>query len=187
MSSPAIGTTCTTLKLVSKYDFIFGNEKNCLLKNHLHSGLTRINPKTIRIWSKWEKQYLNVTNAREPTYISQIVIKNLFYILKHILPLLPDSLRSRLVKLGSILTRSWEKETQELHGFSRNRDHLYNSQIHIQIWFHLSKSRICIFKNHLHSGSTRIKPKMIRIWLIWEKNASTLRALGNPPISLKSL
>jgi hypothetical protein len=27
MSSPAIGTMCTTLKWVSKYDFIFGNEE----------------------------------------------------------------------------------------------------------------------------------------------------------------
>jgi hypothetical protein len=151
-----------------------------LFKNHLHSRLPRTNPKTIRIWSKWEKQYLNVTNAREPTYISQIVIKNLFYILKHILPLLPDSLRSRLVKLGSILTRSWEKETQELHGFSRNRDHVYNSQIHIQIWFHLSKSRICIFKNHLHSGSTRIKPKMIRIWSKWAKECLSVTSAREP-------
>jgi hypothetical protein len=39
-------------------------------KNHLHSWLTRINPKTTRIWSKWAKNYLHVASAREPTCIS---------------------------------------------------------------------------------------------------------------------
>jgi len=112
---------------------------------------------------KWTKQFLNVTSARNPTYISQIGMKKLFYIFKPIFSL-PNSLRSRLVKLGPRLTRSWEKTAQELHGFSRNRDHVYNSQMGIQIWFHLWKWRIYLFKNHLHSRLSRIKPKTKRIW-----------------------
>jgi hypothetical protein len=80
-----------------------------LFKNHLHSGLTRIDRKTLRIWLKWEKKCLNVTRAREPTYISQIGIKKLIYIFKPIIPLLPNSLHSERVKLGTKMTRSWEK------------------------------------------------------------------------------
>ena len=74
----AIKNTCTTLKWVSKYDFIFANEDFFLFKNHLHSGLTRINPKTIRIWSKCAKEWLNVVISREPTSISHMGIKKLF-------------------------------------------------------------------------------------------------------------
>jgi hypothetical protein len=135
-----------------------------LFKNHLHFGLTSINPKTIRIWSKWVNECLNVARAREPTYMSQMGIKILFYIFKPIIALLPNNLRSRLVKLGPRTTRRLEKGTQELHVFSHNRDHVYNFQMGIQIWFHLWKWRICHFKNHLHSGLTRINPKVIRIW-----------------------
>jgi len=141
----------------------------CLLKNHLHFGLTRINPKTKRIWSKWAKECRNVSRAREPAYISQMGIKKLFYIFKPIIPLLPNSLRSRLVKLGPRITRSWEKWAQELHVFSHNRDHLYNSQMGIQKWFYIWKWRICLFKNHLHLWLTRINPKTIRIWSKWGK------------------
>jgi len=83
--------------------------KNFLFKNHLHSRLTIINPKKIRIWSKWTKECFNVARAQEPTYISQMRIKKLFYIFKLIIPLLPNNLHSRLVKLGPIMTRSWEK------------------------------------------------------------------------------
>jgi hypothetical protein len=129
-----------------------------LFKNHLHSGLTRINSKTIRIWSKWVKECLNVVRARENTYISQIGIKKLFCIFKPIFALFPNSLHSRLVKLGPRRTWSWEKGAQELHVFTYNPDHVYNYQMGIQIWFHLCKWRICLFKNHLHSGLTRIQP-----------------------------
>jgi len=80
-----------------------------LLKNQHYSVLTRINSKTIRILSKWAKQWLNVERAHEPTYISQMGIKKLFYIFKPIISLLPKSFRSRLVKLGSSMTWSWEK------------------------------------------------------------------------------
>ena len=80
-----------------------------LFKNHLHSGLTEINPKTIRIWSKWAIECLNVSRAREPTYISQMGIKKLFCIFKPIIPFLPNSLHSGLVKLWLGMTRSWEK------------------------------------------------------------------------------
>ena len=97
-SSLAIKTTCTTLKWVSKYDFIFANEYTFIKKNQLHSGLTRKNPKPIWIWSKWAKECLNVTSAREPTYIYQMGIQKLFCIFKPIIPLLPNSLHSRLVK-----------------------------------------------------------------------------------------
>ena len=83
-----------------------------LFKNHLLSGLTRINPETIWIWSKWAKECLNVTSAWEPTCISQKGIKNVFYIFKPIIPLFLDSLHSRLVKLGPRMTRSWEKGPQ---------------------------------------------------------------------------
>jgi hypothetical protein len=91
-------------------------------------------------------------------------IKNLFYIFKPIISVLPNSLRSRLVKLGPRMTRSWEKGAQKLYVFSRNRDHVYNSQIGIQIWFHLWKWRICLFENYLHSELNIINPKTIRIW-----------------------
>jgi hypothetical protein len=107
----------------------------CLFKNYLHSGLTKINPKTIRIWSKCSNECLKVARAREPTYISQIGNKKLFNIFKPIFPLLPNSLRLSLVKLGPKMTRSWEKGAQVLHVFSRNREHMYNSQMGIQIWF----------------------------------------------------
>jgi hypothetical protein len=91
-------------------------------------------------------------------------IKKLFYIFKPIIPLFPNSLRSRMVKLGPRMTWSWEKGAQELHVFSRNRDHVYNSQMGIQIWFQIFKWIICLFKNHLHSRLTKINPKTIRIW-----------------------
>ena len=71
-----------------------------VFKNHLHSGLNRINPKTIWIWSKWAKECLNVTSAREPTFISQMGIQKIFCIFKPIIPLLLNRLHSRLVKLG---------------------------------------------------------------------------------------
>jgi hypothetical protein len=107
-SSLVIRTTCTTLKWVSKYDFIF-EMKNFLFKNHLHSRFARINPKKIRILSIWTEECLNIARVQEPTYISQTGIKKLFYIFKPIIPLLPNNLRSRLVKLGPKMTRSWEK------------------------------------------------------------------------------
>jgi hypothetical protein len=122
-----------------------------------------------RIWSKWAKECLTVTNAREPTCIPQMGIKKLFCIFKPIIPLLPNSLRSRLVKVGPRMTRSWEKGAQELHVFARNQDHVYKSQMGIQIWFHICKCGMLLFKNHLHSGLTRINPKTIRIWSKWAK------------------
>ena len=91
-------------------------------------------------------------------------IKKLFCIFKPIIPLPPNSLRSKLVKLGARMTRSWEKGAQELHIFSRNRGHVYNSQMGIQIWFYICKWRILLFKNHLHSRLTRIDTKTIQIW-----------------------
>jgi len=81
----------------------------CFFKIYIHSGLTKINPKTIRIWSKCSKECLKVVRAREPTYISQIGIKKLFNIFKPIFPILLNRLRSSLVKLGPKMTRSWEK------------------------------------------------------------------------------
>jgi hypothetical protein len=140
-----------------------------LFKNHLHLGLTRINPKTIWILSNWAKECLNVARAWEHTYISQMGMKNLFYIFKSIIPFLPNSLRSRLDKRGPRMTRSWEKGAQELHVFARNQNHMDNSQMCIQIWFNICKWRIFLFKNHLHSGLTIIAPKTIWIWSKWEK------------------
>jgi len=151
-----------------------------LFRNDLHSGLTRINPKTIWICSKWAKECPNVARARKHTYISQVGIKNLFYIFKPIIPFLPNSLRSRLDKLGPRMTRSWEKGAQELHAFTRNQDHMYNSQMCIQIWFNICKWRIFLFKNHLHSGLTIIAPKTIWIWSKWEKHCLNVASAREP-------
>jgi len=152
----------------------------CILKNHLHSRLTIIKPKTIRIWSKCAKECINVTSAREPTCISQMGIQKLFYILKPIIPLLPNSLHSGLVKFGPRMTRSWEKGAQELHVFSRNQDQMYNSQMGIQIWFLISIWRIVLFKNHLHSGLTIIDPKTIRIRSKWAKEWLNVTSAQEP-------
>jgi len=108
--------------------------KICLFKNHLHSGLTRINPKTIRICSKWEKLCLNVTRAREPTCISQMGIKKLFYIYKPIITHFINSLHSKLVKLGLRMIESWDKAAQERYLFAHKDDHVYNPQMGIQTW-----------------------------------------------------
>jgi hypothetical protein len=114
------------------------------------------NPKTIWIWSKWAKECLNVTSAWEPTYISQMGVQKILCIFKPIIPLLPNSFRSRLDKHGPRMTRSWEKWAQELHVFTRNQNHMYNSQMCIQIWFNICKWIIFLFKNHLHSRLTII-------------------------------
>ena len=152
----------------------------CLFKNYLHSGLTKINPKTIRIWSKCSKECLKVARAREPTYRSQISIKKLFNIFKPIFPLLSNSLHSSLVKLWPKMTRSWEKGAQVLHVFSRNRVHMYNSQMGIQIWFHICKWIDFHLKNHFHSGLTRIDPKTIQIWSKWTKECLNVAKAREP-------
>jgi hypothetical protein len=152
----------------------------CLFKTHLHSGLTRINPKTIRIWSKWEKECLHVTRAREPTCISQMGIKKLFCIFKPIITHFINSFHSGLVKLGLRMIRSSEKGAQEPHVFAHKEDHVYNSQMGIQIWFHIFKWRILLFKNHLHSGLTRIHPETIRIWSKWAKECLTITNAREP-------
>jgi hypothetical protein len=90
-------------------------------------------------------------------------IKRLFCIFKPIIPLLPISLHSELVKLGPKMTRSWEKGAQQLHVFSCNNGDVDNSQMCIKIWFHIWKWRILRFKSHLHSGLTRINLKTMRI------------------------
>jgi hypothetical protein len=92
----------------------------------------------------------------------------------------PNSLHSGLVKFGPRMTRSWEKGAQELHVFSRNQDQMYNSQMGIQIWFHISKWRIVLFKNHLHSGLTIINPKMIRIRSKWAKECLKVMSTQEP-------
>ena len=142
--------------------------------------LTRINPKKTWIWSKCLKECQNVTSAREPTCISQMGIKKSFYIFKPIIPLLPNSLRSKLVKLGARMTRSWEKGAQKLHIFSRNRGHVYNSQMVIQIWLQIFKWRICLFKTHLHLGLTIINPKTISVWSKWTKECLNITSAGEP-------
>ena len=95
------------------------------LLNSLRLRLVKLGYRMTRSWEKgaqklhvfshnWDhvfnsqmgiKLCLNVTGSREPTYISQMDIKKLFYIFKPIIPLLPNSLRSRLVKLGPRMTR----------------------------------------------------------------------------------
>jgi len=107
-------------------------------------------------------------------------IKRSFYIFKPIIPLLPNSLRSRLVKLGPSTTRSWEKGAQELHIFAHNRDHMYNSQMCIQIWSNICKWRILAFKNNLYSGQTRIDRKTIWIWSKWEKEFLNVTSAREP-------
>ena len=107
-------------------------------------------------------------------------IRKLFYIFIPTIPLLPNSLRSRLVKVGPRMTFSWEKGARELHIFARNWDHMHNSQIGIQIWFHLWKWRIYFFKNHFHSGLTRIIPKTIRIWSKRAKDCLNVTSAREP-------
>jgi hypothetical protein len=60
-------------------------------------------------------------------------IKKLFCIFKPIIPLLPNSLHSRLVKLGPRIPEVEKKGAQKLHVFSLNQNHVYNSQMGIQI------------------------------------------------------
>ena len=209
-----------------------------------------------------DKRMSQFTSAREPTCISQMGIKKLVCIFKPIIPLLPNSLHSRLVKLWPGMTgvekrgprttclrsqsrpqstlkryefdrngpnnastlralwnslaylkwvsknyfiflnpqfhffqvafvRGWsklglewreveKKGAQELHIFARNRDHVHNSQTDIQILFHLWKWRIYFFKNHFHSGLTRIIPKTIRIWSKWAKDCLNITSAREP-------
>ena len=156
-----------------------------LFKNHLRSELTRINPKTIRNWSKWAKECLTITSAWEPTCISQMGVKKLICIFKPIIPLLSNNLHSGLVKLVPRMTRSWEKGAQELHVIARNQAPVYNSQMGIQIWFHICKWRIFLFKNNLHSGLTIIAPKTIWILSKWEKECLDVTSARNPFASRK--
>ena len=160
--------------------FLIWKWRILLFKNHLHSGLTQINTKTIRIWSKWEKECLNVTSAREPTCISQMGIKKLFFIFKPIIPLHLNSLHLGLVKLEPKMNRSREKGAQGLKVFARNQDHLYNSQIGIEIWFHISRWRIFLLKNQHYSVLTRIDSKTIRIWSKWEKECLNVTSAREP-------
>ena len=83
-------------------------------------------------------------------------ISNIF---KPMIPFLPNNLRSRLVKLGPRMTRSWEKGAQELHIFSRNRGHVHNSQLVIQIWIQIFKWRIFFFQNSPSFGVDQNQPK----------------------------
>jgi len=57
------------------------------------------------------------------------------------------------------MTRSWEKSVKELHVFSRYQYHVYNSQMGIQIWFHIWKWRICCFSTH-NSTSFKFEPRI---------------------------
>jgi hypothetical protein len=127
-----------------------------------------------------------------PLCISQMGIKKLFYIFKPIIPLLSNSLHSGTKswekgsnsRNGPIsndpnLGLEWEKGAQELHVFAHNWDHVYNSQMGIQIWFHICKWKIFLFKNHLHLGLTRINPKTIRIWSKWAKECLNIWGWSN--------
>ena len=102
----------------------------CLFKNHLHSRWTKINRKTIQIWLKSTKECLSVASAGEPTCMSQMVIKKLFCIFKPIIPLLPNSLHSRLVKNLGLEWPEVEKKggprTTRLFSQSRPRVQLSN-------------------------------------------------------------
>jgi len=151
-----------------------------LFKNHLHSGLTEIIPKTIRIWSKWAKEYLNVTSTREPTGISQMHIKKLFCIFKPIISFRPNTLHSGRVKLGPRMTRMWEKKgprTTRLHSQLRPCVQLSNGYPNIISYFQMKN---LFFKNHLHSGLTKINPKMIRIWSKWAKECLNVTSAREP-------
>jgi hypothetical protein len=61
----------------------------------------------------------------------------------------------------------------------------------IQIWFHLWKWRICLFKNHLHSGFTIINPKTKQIWSKCVKEYLNVTSTREPtcicPIGIKKL
>ena len=111
---------------------------------------------------------------RNPFSSLKWVSKKLFYIFKPIIPRFLNSLHLGLVKLRLSMTWSWEKGAQELHISVRNQDHVLNSQMGIKIWFHICKWRIFLFKNHLHSGLTRIDPKTIRIWSKWAKECPNI-------------
>ena len=81
------------------------------------------------------KRMPTVMSSREPTCISQIGIKKLFCIFKPTIPLLLNSPHSGLVKLGPRIPRSLEKGAKELHIFTCNQDHVYNSQMGIKYDF----------------------------------------------------
>jgi hypothetical protein len=113
--------------------------------------------------------------------------QKIFFIFKPIIPLPPNSLHLGLVKLGPTMTRSWEKGAQELHIFARNQEKVYKSQMGIQICFHICKWRIFLFKNHLHSGLTRINPKMIRIWSKWAQRMPQRYELSGTHLHLSNV
>ena len=78
------------------------------------------------------------------------------------------------------MTWTWEKGAQELHVFSRNQDHMYNTQMGIKIWFHICKQKILLFKNHLHSGLSRVNRKTTRIWSKQAKDCLNVPSAREP-------
>ena len=85
--------------------------------------------------------------------------------------------------LGIERTEVERKGAQEVHVFARN--HVYNSQMGIQIWFHICKWRIFFSKITFIRGLPESTLKRYEFDRNGPKNASTLRELKNPPISLK--
>ena len=133
-----------------------------LFENHLDSGLTKIDPKTIRIWSKWEKECHDVTSAREPTCISQMGIKKLFW--PEVEKKGPKNYTSPLLAIRTTCTTpKWVSK----YDFTFANGYIFFS--------------IITFIRGLPE-STRKRYEFDRNG---KNNDSTLRALGNPLASLK--
>ena len=156
-----------------------------LFKTHLHSGLTRINPKRIRIWLKWAKECLNVMRVWEPSCISQMGIKKLFYIFKPIIPLLPNRLHSKLVKLGARMTRSWEKGPNNYTSSLAIKTTCTTLKCVSKYDLIFANEEFWLLKITFIQGKPESTIKRYEFDRNGKKNSSTLRALGNPLASLK--
>jgi len=133
-----------------------------LFKNHLLSGLTRINPETIWIWSKWAKECLNVTSAWEPTCISQKGIKNVFYIFKPIISPFLNHLHSRLTRIKPETIWIWSKWAKECLNVTSAWEPTCISQKGIKNVFYIFKPIIPLFLNSLQSGLVKLGARMTR-------------------------
>ena len=151
MSPLAIKTTSTTIKWVSKVDFVFGN-KEYYFSTH-NPTLFKLGP---GMWPKVEKMRLeNYTSPLAikttsttlkwiPKLISYLELENFTF--QPIIPLRSNlglECDPKLIKCGKRRTHlcSQIKTASPL----ANQDHVYNSQMGIKSWFHILKWRILLF------------------------------------------
>jgi len=163
-SSLAIRTTCTTPKWVSKYDFIFANGYIFFSIITFIQGLPESTLKRYEFDRNGQKNDSTLRALGNPLASLKWVSKNYFVFSNPEFHFFQIAFIRGCSNLGLEWTEVEKKGAQELHAFARNRDHVYNSQMGIQIWFYICKWRILLFKNHLHSRLTRIDTKTIQIW-----------------------